>query len=188
MNHYLHLNKIHPISETEFAAIQARLKPRTCAKLGHLLVPGEVQKELYFVKKGIQMAHFESDTKSHVIAFTYFPDLCAIPDSFSLQKPSDFFLTCLSDSELDALSFQDLNALFDLYPNIERLFRKLTELFLSGMIQRHLQRHAMSMEERFVAFSKRSPHLLNLVPHKYLASYLDIDPTNFSKLFNSVKI
>jgi hypothetical protein len=35
---------------------------------------------------------------------------------------------------------------------------------------------------------QRSPHILNLVPHKYLASYLGMDATNFSKLLGSVKI
>ena len=32
------------------------------------------------------------------------------------------------------------------------------------------------------------PHLLQLVPHKYLANYIGIDATNFSKLINSVRI
>jgi hypothetical protein len=35
---------------------------------------------------------------------------------------------------------------------------------------------------------QRSPHILQLVPHKYLANYLGIDATNFSKLLNRVRI
>ena len=64
----------------------------------------------------------------------------------------------------------------------------MTEAILAGMINRHIELHSLTIEERFKVFCQRSPHLLQLVPHKYIASYLGIDPTNFSKLFNSVRI
>jgi len=45
-----------------------------------------------------------------------------------------------------------------------------------------------SVEERFRQFAAQSPHLFQLVPHKLLASYLGMHPTNFSKLYNAVRI
>jgi hypothetical protein len=63
----------------------------------------------------------------------------------------------------------------------------MTEAVLAGMINRHIELHSLSMEERYRTFCQRSAHLLHTVPHKYIASYLGIDPTNFSKLFNSVR-
>ena len=35
---------------------------------------------------------------------------------------------------------------------------------------------------------KNSPHLLNHVPQKDIANYLKIDPMNFSKLINRIRI
>jgi hypothetical protein len=35
---------------------------------------------------------------------------------------------------------------------------------------------------------KRSPHVLRLIPHKYLASYLGIDATTFSKLLGTIRL
>ena len=43
-------------------------------------------------------------------------------------------------------------------------------------------------ESRFKKYTKRSPHLLNMIPQKDIASYLRIDPTNFSKLINTIKL
>ena len=43
-------------------------------------------------------------------------------------------------------------------------------------------------EEEFKALLKKSPHVLRLIPHKYLALYLGIDATTFSKLLGSVRI
>jgi CRP-like cAMP-binding protein len=88
---------------------------------------------------------------------------------------------------LDYITFEELQKLFDQSQQIERLFRRMTEAVLVGMINRHIELHSMTIEERYKTFFKRSPHLLQLVPHKYIASYLGIDPTNFSKLINSVK-
>jgi hypothetical protein len=88
---------------------------------------------------------------------------------------------------MDYITFDELQKLFDQSQQIERLFRRITEVVLAGMINRHIELHSMSIEERFKTFCQRSPHLLQLAPHKYIASYLNIDPTNFSKLFNNVK-
>lgn len=134
------------------------------------------------------MSYFAAEKKPEVIAFTYSPNICAIPESFSLQIPSKCYLTCLTDSEVDYITFNDLQQLFDRSQQIERLFRKMTEVVLAGIINRHHELQALSMEERYKAFCQRSAQLLHLVSHKYIASYLGISPTNFSKLFNTVKI
>ncbi|HCS20891.1 MAG TPA: Crp/Fnr family transcriptional regulator [Bacteroidetes bacterium] len=178
----------HPLPEADYQLLVSKLKPRSFKKGEFLTVPGQVQKDLYFVKSGVQMSYFDAEEKVHVIAFTYVPNPCAIPESFSFQAPSRYFLTCLSDSEMDAISYEELQKLFDQSRELERLFRRMTEAILAGMINRHIELHSMSIEERYRTFCQRSPHLLQLVPHKYIASYLSIDPSNFSKLFNTVKI
>jgi len=134
------------------------------------------------------MSYFDSGSKIHVIAFTYPPSLLAIPESFMFQQPSPNFLQCLSDTKLLELSFEHLQNLFNESQQIERLFRRITVFILAGILQRHTELHSQNMEQRFISFTKRSPHLLHFVPHKYIASYLNIDATNFSKLFNTVKI
>ena len=181
-------NLIDDISEDDVSLITDLLRIKTFKKGDLIVVPGQIQKELYFVKSGVQMSYFETDDKKHVIAFTYHPGLCAIPESFSSQTPSKYYLTCLEDSEMEYLSYEDMQLLLKKSHSFERLIRKMTEAVLAGLINRHIELHSQSMEERFLTFCKRSPHLLHLVPHKHLASYFGIDATNFSKLFNKVKI
>lgn len=187
MEFYQFFRLFHDISEDDYDLLIGGLKPRTFMKGQVITTPGQIQKELFFVKSGVQMSYFETDNKTHVIAFTYFPSLCAIPESFMLQKPSKYYLTCLSDSEMAYLTYDELQKIYDRSQSVERLFRRLTENVLAGMINRHIELLSLSMEERYITFCQRSPHLLQLVPHKYIASYLRIDPTNFSKLFNSIK-
>ena len=187
MERYEYFKQFHDISTEDYNLMADKLKTKTFRKGDFITVVGQVQKELYFVKSGVQMSYFDAGDKTHVIAFTYFPNLCAIPESFSFQMPSKYFLTCLTDSELEYITFDELQKLFEHSQQIERLFRRMTEAILAGMINRHIELHSMTIEERYKTFCQRSPHLLQLVPHKYIASYLGINPTNFSKLFNSVK-
>lgn len=187
-DYFKFFHQFHELSQKDFDLLMKDFTPRSAKKGELLLKPGEIQKSIFLVLDGIQMSYFDSGNKIHVIAFTYPPSLLAIPESFMFQKPSPNFLQCISDTQLLELSFDRLQGLFNESQQIERLFRKITELILAGILYRHTELHSQSMEQRFISFTKRSPHLLQFVPHKYIASYLNIDPTNFSKLFNSVKI
>jgi CRP-like cAMP-binding protein len=188
MNRLDYFRLFHKLPESDYQLLNNGLKSRKFLKGQILTAPGEIQHDLYFVEQGVQMSYYETEEKLHVIAFTYPPNPCAIPESFNTQTPSKYFLKCVTDSEFQSISFAQLQNLFEQSRELERLFRKMTEVVLGGVINRHVELHAHTIEQRFKSFCKRSGHLLQLVPHKYIASYLDIDPTNFSKLYNSVKI
>ncbi|HYF03399.1 MAG TPA: Crp/Fnr family transcriptional regulator, partial [Patescibacteria group bacterium] len=143
--------------------------------------------DLYFVREGVQMSYHTHGGGQQVMAFTYPPSLSGIPESFLQQRPALYNLEALTDSTFEAISFERLNGLYDESHELERLTRKLTEAVFIGVSQRLFELHAFTIEERFKAFARRSPHLFGLVPHKYIASYLNINPTNFSKLYNSIK-
>lgn len=187
MEQHEYFKLFHNINTADYELLTQNLKTKTFKKGDFITVAGQTQRELYFVKSGIQMSYFDTENKTHVIAFTYPPNLCAIPESFQFQTPSKYFLTCLTDSVLEYISFEELQKLFDQSQQIERLFRRMTEAILAGMVNRHIELHSMTIEERYKTFCQRSPHLLQIVPHKHIASYLGIDPTNFSKLFNTIK-
>jgi CRP-like cAMP-binding protein len=182
-----HLKTTFHLPEADCELFIQHLRLRSFKKGEVLVAPGQIQKDLYLITQGVQMSYFESDEKLHVIAFTYPPGFCAIPESFCFQKPSAYYLKALTETEALAISHLALEKTFDQSQNIERLFRKTTERILSGLISRHIDLHTLSIEQRFKTFCQRSAHLLQTVPHKYIASYLGIDSTNFSKLYNSVR-
>ena len=149
---------------------------------------GQVQRDFLWVEEGVQMSYLNHDGDIHVIAFTYPPSFSGIPESFLLQKPSLYELTALTESKVRAFSHQTLQLLCDQHRSLEKAFSRQTELLLEGVIKRHLERQTMTIEQRFKEFARRSPHLFQLGPHKYIANYLHINHTNFSKLFNQVKM
>lgn len=182
------LQKIHSVDDEVLNVYLSQFVEHTEPAKSILTTAGKTEHYLYFVLEGIQKSYYLTEGKQHVIAFTYSPSFSGIPDSFLTQKPSNYYLETITDSHFLRLSFEKHEELMAEYRPIETLFRKATEQVLIGVLQRHYELMAYTIEERFRTFLARSPHLLNMVPHKDLASYLRIDPTNFSKLLSSVKI
>lgn len=182
------LSKFHSVNETILDEYISLWKEVKVAKKQILTAPGQVEKHLYFIIEGIQKSYYLHGNKEHIIAFAYPPSFSGIPESFFTQSPSRYYLESITQASLLRISFEQHQQFIEDHREIERLFRKVTEFFLDGVIQRQHEIMALDMEERFTAFVKRSPHLLQIIPQKDLASYLRIDPTNFSKLINRIPI
>lgn len=182
------LSKIHSVSDEVLHEYISHWREYTIPKRTIMTAPGETERYMYFVLDGLQKSYYLNEGKQHIIAFTYSPSFSGIPESFFTQTPSNYFLETITDSTFLRISFEKHQQLMRDYREIETLFRKATEHFLIGMVQRHYELMALDISERFKTFTQRSPHLLHMISHKDLASYLRIDSTNFSKLLNSVKI
>ncbi|MEZ5056306.1 MAG: cyclic nucleotide-binding domain-containing protein [Saprospiraceae bacterium] len=181
-------NKIHPINEQILEEYISQWAEYNAPKKTIMTAPGETERYIYFVLDGIQKSYYLNEDKQHVIAFTYPPSFSGIPESFLTQTPSKYFLETITESSFLRISYDRHQQMMQEYREIETLFRKATELFLVGLAERHYELMAFDINQRFKSFAQRSPHLFTLVTHKDLASYLRIDSTNFSKLYNSIKI
>jgi len=143
---------------------------------------------LYFVMEGSQKAYFLHDGKEHIIAFSYPYSFTCVPESFLTQKPSKYYWKAISDSAFLRISY---NAFFDFvkqHQEFETLLWKKLLGTINGLVNRYHRLVALTMEERYKDLMNNSPQLLTFVPQKEIANYLKIDPTNFSKLINNVKI
>ncbi|MTI29593.1 Crp/Fnr family transcriptional regulator [Xanthovirga aplysinae] len=183
-----YLNNIHKVNESTLDEYISLWNEFNVHKKQTLTVPGQTEKHLYFVISGIQKSYYLHKGKEHIIAFAYAPSFSGIPESFFAQKPSRYYLETITSCKLLRISYEHHQLFMKDNRGIETLFRKITEFFLDGVIQRQHEIMALNMEDRFDVFVKRSPHLLQLIPQKDIASYLRIDATNFSKLINRIRI
>ena len=183
-----YLSQIHAVEEWILDDYIAHWNECSFPKNTLMTRQGETERYMYIVLEGIQKSYYLNDEKEHIIAFTYGPSISGIPESFLSQSPSDYFLATISDSKFLRISFEKHQELMEKHRSIETLFRKATELLLIGVLKRYYELMAFDIESRFKRFTARSPHLLQMVSQKDLASYLRIDPSNFSKLMGRVKI
>jgi CRP-like cAMP-binding protein len=141
------------------------------------------------VLEGLQRAFYiGDDNKEGTIVFTYPPSFSGVADSFLTQTPSHYFFETLTASRFLRTTYRQVDELMQQYPDIQRMILKTTALALKGVLERQAELQCFTAEEKFRTLLKRSPHVLQLIPHKYLASYLGIDPATFSKLLGSKRL
>ncbi|MEL6559533.1 MAG: cyclic nucleotide-binding domain-containing protein [Bacteroidota bacterium] len=182
------LSSFHEVSEDVLDEYLSHWSAYALPKRTIMTGSGKTEKYLYFVEEGIQKSYYLNDGKQHVMFFAYAPSFSGIVESFLTQTPSKYHLETITESSFLRISYTKHVQLLAEHRELETLFRKITETFLMGIIERHHELMAFNVETRFRNFARRSPHLFNMISQKDISSYLRIDPTNFSKLMNSINI
>lgn len=179
----------YPLKDEEWEKMSQIWQPFECKRKTVLTTAGETERYLYFVLEGVQRGFYiGNDKQEATIVFTYAPSFSGIADSFLTQTPSKFFLETLTASKFLRATYKLIEELMDQYPNIQRMILQLTAFALKGVLERQVEIQCFSAEEKFRTLLKRSPHVMQIIPHKYLASYLGIDATTFSKLLGSIRV
>jgi CRP-like cAMP-binding protein len=183
------LRQIHPLNDAELEGICAGWQVLECKRKTILTTAGETERYLYFVLEGVQRAFYLGDDNHEAtIVFTYPPSFSGVADSFLTQTPSKYYLETLTTSRFLRISYDALQERMRSFPVLQSMLFKATAFALKGALERHIELQAYSNEEKFRTLLRRSPHILQLVPQKYLASYLGMDATNFSKLLATVRV
>jgi CRP-like cAMP-binding protein len=180
---------LYPFSEEDWSEFSLRWKFYECSRKVVITNVGEVERYLYFVVDGVQRVYYQDlHDREATIVFTYSPSFGGVLDSLMLEQPSRYYFETLTPSVFLRIARQDLFEYMDRHPSFSNMIRNGITRTFSGVLERLVELQCFSAEERFKRLLDRSPHILQLVPQKYLANYLGMDPTNFSKLMNKVKI
>ncbi|WP_246269384.1 Crp/Fnr family transcriptional regulator [Chitinophaga oryzae] len=179
---------IMPLPDKEWEELSACWTPVTFKRKDMITAAGEVEKYIYFVEEGVQRLFSLENDREVTLLFTYIGSFSGVIDSFQLQRPSPWYLEALTHSRMLRLSWADFDRLTRQYPLLDRWVRLGSVAALGGILERHKEILSYSAEQKFRTLLTRSPHVLQLIPQKYLASYLGIDPATFSKLLKSVKL
>ena len=132
--------------------------------------------------------YYDEQYREATLIFTYPPSFGGVLDAMMLHQPSRYTYETLTPSSFLRAPFHEVEVIMKNRTAVETMVRLGVTNALSGLLERLVEIQCYSSEEKFRTLLKRSPHILQLIPHKYLASYLGIDPTNFSKLINKIRI
>jgi CRP/FNR family transcriptional regulator, anaerobic regulatory protein len=178
-------NKIHQhtiLSEEEWVDFSSLWHPVELKKGEYLIKEYQIETSFYFVFDGVLRAYAIKNGEEICIGFTYNGDFSGAYDSFLAQSKSEFAVQALSKCLLLKISREDLMTQFDAYKSIERWGRLFNAEILIGMAKRQIESRSYSAEEKFNRLLEQSPHIMQLVPQKHLASYLGMTAETFSRL------
>ncbi|GAA4037443.1 Crp/Fnr family transcriptional regulator [Hymenobacter glaciei] len=178
------LHQVPGLSPEEIAAFAARWSQPLRLRRGSFLVqPGQVEQRLCFVQHGLLRIYYPVvPGQETCVGFGYANSLLVAFPSFVTGQPSEYAIQALRQSELLAISRADFLAFVESSPAFARFWRTELEKALVGRMEHEIDLLLPEPAQRLARLRQRSPHIFQLVPRKYLASYLRMAPETLSRL------
>jgi CRP-like cAMP-binding protein len=180
---HAHIGKRIHLTEEEFNLCSQFFISKKIKKRQFLLQEGDVCRQMFFVEKGC-LREYTIDHKGeeHILQFAIEDWWVSDLQSFLTGSPSSHNIDALQDSEVLSIDQTGRDNLLKAVPKIERFFRLLLEANYIATHRRINDSLAISAEERYLAFIKTYPALIEQVPQSQIASYLGITPQSLSRI------
>lgn len=176
------LTNIYPIPSEASEAI-IRISSIHTLKKGKVLQPiGHTCRTIYFMQTGIARIFYFKDDIDITEYFAFENNIIARVESLFSGRPSRKGIEIIEDAEVISINATHLFGLYDQYPEIERLFRKITESGYVETVNRLESIQFHTAEERYKALLEAHPEIIQRVPLKYIASYLGITQVSLSRI------
>lgn len=183
MQLYNFLNAISPLQERTWSKVKELFSNQTLAKGDYFINEGEMAKQIGFLRSGIIRAYYRNKEGIEYNKHFFVPNsMVGGYSSLVTVKPNKIVQQALTDCELLVANYSDIIALYDSYPDFERVARRLAELYFVDKEQREIEIVLLNADERYLIFRKEYPYLEQFIPQYHIASYLGITPTQLSRI------
>ncbi|WP_126970731.1 Crp/Fnr family transcriptional regulator [Gynurincola endophyticus] len=180
------IDKISSISEEEHYHLHKICEVRSYGRYEKLNIEDQYEEYLHFITKGVIRKFCKKDEEDITIQLAQEGEIiCADVTVFS-DQPTRYQLETLEPTTTLSISKKRFLELYDKHPGIQRLSRKLLTLMLLKSEEYELEQVKYALRDRMARFLESQPQLINRVPQKILASYLNIQPETFSRLKTSL--
>ena len=150
-----------------------------------LTASGKSNGDLYFVVEGSLRIFIYDESNELTIRFGYAGDFITALDAFITNKPSEYNIQALKKCKLKVIDKATYLSFIQNSPSNMELWNSMLLLLLHMHLEREKDILISSPLERYNRVLKRSPHLFQEIPHKYIASYLRMTPETLSRLKKS---
>jgi len=184
---FIYLKRFMDLSRSDFDLIIPLLELRTYDKKTFVVEQGEVDNYLNIVLKGLVRKYVKAPKGEVTLQLATEGHLIQSEISFHKRIPSDVILETLENTVLVSVHHDNIEYALQHMPGAEQLGRSIVTQMFIKKDNRYMEQLNISTRERFLQYMNNHPHMLQRVPQKILASYLNIKPETFSRLKHLVK-
>lgn len=179
---FVYLKRFMDLSRSDFDLIIPLLEIRTFDKKTFVVQEGEVDNYLNIVLMGIVRKYIVAPKGEVTIQLATEGHIVQSEISFHKRIPSGIILETLESTVLVSVHQKNIEYALNNMPGAEALGRSIiTQMFIKKD-NRYMEQLNITIRERFLQYMTNHPHMLQRVPQKILASYLNIKPETFSRL------
>lgn len=178
-----HLLRFSTISREGVEQLIPYLEIRRFDKKKKLVNQGEMEDYLNVVIKGLVRKYVPSSIRGEVtLQLATEGHVIQSEISFHHRVPSDVVIQTLEPTVLVSMHYHRMQEALDKVQEAEALGRAIIMQMFIKKDARYFDQLKTSTRERFIDYMNNHPHMLQRVPQKILASYLNIKPETFSRL------
>ena len=181
------LSKYFEFSDTDYNTFIAKGKLLEYKKGDYLLRANEVANKLFFIKKGFVRGFRLVDGKDTTHFFYRENWFATDYESYLEGSIGEIYLQALLDTTAHVFDKNSLYLFFEGHKNFEKIRYIIAEHAYLQMVRKFKNLQTNDLKERYKKTISENPELFNLVPQKYIASYLGVEPQSLSRLKKTIK-
>ena len=182
------LNKFIPITQDEYdLLILPCITKRQYEKKSIITHSGEIENYMNFVDRGLLRKYYKRENDEINTQISHEGHIIHAQESFHSRTPSEYTIETIEPCELSSISYECLEKIYTSSEKMQQLGRLVITATMVLKDKWQSQLVKLSPRERFINFVTKHPELMQRVPQKYLASYLNIKPETFSRFKHMVR-
>ncbi len=183
-----YLRKFIEVTDNEFVQyLVPVIKVRKFGKKEMVTKAGEVENYFNFITKGLVRKYYRKGNQDINTQISFEGHLILSQESFHSRRPSEYYVETIEPSTFVSITHDDLEKVYAQSHRMEHLARLLITYAMVIKDNWQMQLVKMTPRERFLNFVTKNPQLMQRVPQKYLASYLNIKPETFSRFKHLIR-
>lgn len=160
---------------------------REYKKKTHIVDFTEEKSSVFFVLSGLIRYYYLAENgkewnkafvSENMMSTSFSKDFLGIISPYGIQA--------IENSTILIADFSEFEAMYNLYPKIERLGRRIIESILISKMKRERSFLQSNEKIRYLDFIDQCPGLFQRIPQYHLASYLGITEASLSRLVKEV--
>ena len=178
----IYLQKFIDITDEEFNRyLMPVISIRKFNKKELLTRAGDVENYFNFIVKGLVRKYYVKGREEINTQISFEGHIIHSQESFHSRTASEYFVEAIETCTVVSITYNDLESVFASSKKMEHLGRMVITHSMTIKDRWQVQLVKMTPRERFLNFVTKNPELLQRVPQKFLASYLNIKPETFSR-------
>ncbi len=176
-----HFKRIIDLTHQEIEVLKRLIVSTHIDKNTIIQKPGTTCKTIYFVSNGVARIFYWKEDQDITEHFAFNDNIIIRAESLFQNQPTPKGIQAITPVQLVSIEADALFNLFPAYPNIERLFHKI---IVHEYLQANKRIESLQLQtahERYHQLMKET-ELVQLIPLKYIASYLGITQVSLSRI------
>jgi len=175
------------MTEAEFNRFLPFFELRYFSKKEVVLRYGQIDNYLNLVVKGLIRKYVLAGKEQKTLQLATEGHIIQSELSFHKREPSTMVIETIEPSVVVSMKYENVQHVLENIPQAEQIGRQMMTSLFVRKDAKYFSKLNTTTRQRFLHYMQQHPHMLQRVPQKILASYLEIQPETFSRLKHLLK-